>query len=160
MYNKISTCIYQCLSLKCLFLGSMYWRFDETVQHVELDYPRDMSMWGGIPSDIDAVFKSFNDKTYFFKGQRYWEFDDIRMKIVDPSSNPTLESQSINVKWLKCPPREVINNPFQSESSVSSSSGGENVQSISYCHLISIYFCCIQITAITPKVSMFFLNVV
>ena len=91
----------------------MYWRFDETAQHVELDYPRDISMWGGIPNDIDSVFQSFDGKTYFFKGQRFWEFDDRKMKIVDVE--PTLESQSINVKWLKCPPREIIRDPFQSE---------------------------------------------
>ena len=91
----------------------MYWRFDETAQHVELDYPRDISSWVGIPNDIDSVFQSFDGKTYFFKGQRFWKFDDRKMKIVDVE--PTLENQSINVKWLKCPPREVIRDPFKSE---------------------------------------------
>ena len=101
----------------------MYWRFDETVQHVELDYPRDMSMWGGIPKDIDSVFQSFDKKTYFFKGQRYLEFDDRKMNVV-PKKQPTLEDQSINVKWLKCPPRQItIRDPFQSnEVSVQSKS--------------------------------------
>ena len=131
----------------------MYWRFDETVQHVELDYPRDMSMWGGIPSDIDSVFKSFDEKTYFFKGQRYWEFDDMRMKVVNASTHPTLESQSVNVRWLKCPPREVINNPFESENSVSVSSGSKSVDTMLYCQFISIYSCCLLITAIIPKVT-------
>ena len=114
----------------------MYWRFDETVQHVELDYPRDMSMWGGIPSDIDSVFKAFDEKTYFFKGQRYWEFNDVKMKAVELLNEPTLESQSINVKWLKCPPREVINNPFQSENSTSSSSKNQSHSIIQYCIFI------------------------
>jgi hypothetical protein len=39
------------------FLGSMYWRFDEGIQHVELDYPRDLSMWKGVPENFDAVFQ-------------------------------------------------------------------------------------------------------
>ena len=137
----------------------MYWRFDETVQHVELDYPRDMSMWGGIPSDIDSVFKSFDEKTYFFKGQRYWEFDDVKMKVAELLNKPTLESQSINVKWLKCPPREVISNPFQSENSTSSSSKNQSFSIIQYCIFIISFTFCIQNTAIIPKVSMFRLNV-
>ena len=46
----------------------MYWRFDEVVEHVELDYPRDIaSTWSGVPPNIDAVFKHFDGKTYFFK---------------------------------------------------------------------------------------------
>ena len=137
----------------------MYWRFDETVQHVELDYPRDMSMWGGIPSDIDSVFKAFDEKTYFFKGQRYWEFDDVKMKAAELLNKPTLESQSINVKWLKCPPREVINNPFQSENSTSSSSRNQIFSIIQYSTFIISFILCLQNTAIIPKVSMLHLNV-
>lgn len=37
---------------------------------VELDYPRDMSMWRGVGQDIDAVFqwkdgKQYNINSYF-----------------------------------------------------------------------------------------------
>ena len=42
------------------FSGSMYWRYDEEVGSVELDYPRDMSMWKGVPYNIDAVFQHTN----------------------------------------------------------------------------------------------------
>ena len=35
----------------------MYWRFDEGIQHVELDYPRDLDMWKGVPENFDAVFQ-------------------------------------------------------------------------------------------------------
>jgi hypothetical protein len=37
--------------------GNMYWRFDEGIQQVELDYPRDLSMWKGVPDHFDAVFQ-------------------------------------------------------------------------------------------------------
>lgn len=37
--------------------GTMYWRFDEDEMKVELDYPRDMSMWRGIGYDIDSAFQ-------------------------------------------------------------------------------------------------------
>lgn len=50
------------------YSGSMYWRFDEEIKKVELDYPRDMSMWNGVGTDIDAVFqwKDGNIKTRVF----------------------------------------------------------------------------------------------
>ncbi|RWS17665.1 Matrix metalloproteinase-16-like protein [Dinothrombium tinctorium] len=38
------------------FSGNQYWRFDEKTQKVELDYPRDMAIWKGVPYDIDAAF--------------------------------------------------------------------------------------------------------
>lgn len=37
-------------------------RFDEDVKHVELDYPRDMSIWRGIGYHIDAAFQWKNGK--------------------------------------------------------------------------------------------------
>lgn len=43
--------------LKLIFTGTMYWRFDEDEMHVELDYPRDMSMWRGIGYGIDSAFQ-------------------------------------------------------------------------------------------------------
>jgi matrix metalloproteinase-16 (membrane-inserted) len=32
-------------------------RFDEDIGKVELDYPRDMSMWSGVEYNIDTVFQ-------------------------------------------------------------------------------------------------------
>lgn len=37
--------------------GTQYWRFDEDEMQVELDYPRDMSMWRGIGYGIDSAFQ-------------------------------------------------------------------------------------------------------
>ena len=50
-----------------LVSGDMYWRLDDEAQVVELDYPRDISMWKGVPANIDAVFQDTDHKTYFFK---------------------------------------------------------------------------------------------
>lgn len=97
-----------------LFADTMYWRFDETVQHVELDYPRAMDMWRGVPYGIDAAFK-FNGTTYFFQGKVFWEFDDFRMK-VKPKS-PALSAPF----WLGCP---NVENPYYMEASVSDKVSG------------------------------------
>lgn len=39
-----------------IFSGSIYWRMDVEETHVELDYPRDMTVWKGIPIHLDAAF--------------------------------------------------------------------------------------------------------
>ncbi|XP_018397983.1 PREDICTED: matrix metalloproteinase-2-like [Cyphomyrmex costatus] len=85
------------------FSGSMYWRFDESVNYVELDYPRDMSMFAGVGNDIDAVFQWKNGKTYFFKGKGFWEFDDLRMRVAH-------EKQKLSAPvWMGCSPEVETN---------------------------------------------------
>lgn len=49
------------LKLNFIFL---LFRFDEDVKHVELDYPRDMSIWRGIGYHIDAAFQWKNGKEF------------------------------------------------------------------------------------------------
>jgi len=67
-----------------IFSGSQYWRFDEEDNRVELDYPRDMTVWKGIPVPIDAAFQWASDgHTYFFKGKQFWKFDNRKMQSSD-----------------------------------------------------------------------------
>lgn len=61
--------------------GTLYWRIDDYTGQVELDYPRDMSIWSGVGYNIDAAFQYLDGKTYFFKNLGYWEFNDDRMKV-------------------------------------------------------------------------------
>ena len=88
----------------------MYWRFDEDIQSVELDYPRDIQMWSGVPYNIDAVFQSQNGTTYFLKKKHFWEFNDIRMNVSKGSP------QLIGEYWLKCPKemRDSFDRPLSS----------------------------------------------
>ena len=64
-----------------LFLGFFYFynlfqmiggRYDEEVQSVELDYPRDMSMWKGVPNNIDSVFQYKNGRNRSIVSQLNW----------------------------------------------------------------------------------------
>ena len=72
----------------------MYWRFDEEEQYVELDYPRDLVMWRGIPYNIDAVFQWHDKKTYFFKEKYFWEFNDQRRIRLSHANRRALASMS------------------------------------------------------------------
>ena len=109
----------------------MYWRYDEEVQHIELDYPRDIQMWKGVPYDIDGVFQYHNKKTYFFKGKKFWEFDDERMEVT--TSSPTL----VGEYWLHCP-KELVG--------VDVGAGQPQVSSGPSIHIASL-ICLLSITA-------------
>ena len=91
----------------------MYWRYDEEVKHVELDYPRDMLMWKGVPYNIDAVFQYHDRKTYFFKGKHFWEFDNQKMEVAE--DGPV----QVGEYWLHCP--KELQDPFQSGVTVTTS---------------------------------------
>ncbi|XP_058984401.1 matrix metalloproteinase-2 [Musca domestica] len=80
-----------------LFSGTLYWSLDRETGRVELDYPRDMSIWSGIGYNIDAAFQYTNGKTYFFKGHSYWEFDDKLMRVAHPKPKSSARD------WMKCP---------------------------------------------------------
>ncbi|XP_037072230.1 matrix metalloproteinase-2-like [Pollicipes pollicipes] len=79
-----------------LFKNDMYWRFDEATGKVELDYPRDISVWHGVPYYLDAAFQ-YGGITYFFKKRQFWRFDDRLMRV--RSRVPSLSA----VKWMGCP---------------------------------------------------------
>lgn len=79
-----------------LFSGTVYWRLDIETGRVELDYPRDMSIWQGVGFNIDAAFQYIDHKTYFFKGLGYWEFNDDRMQVAH--AKPKLSAR----KWMNC----------------------------------------------------------
>ena len=88
-----------------IHVGTMYWRFDEEIQYIELDYPRDLVMWKGVPYNIDAVFQAQDKKTYFFKDQYFWEFNDKKMEVTEQSP------LHVGEYWLHCP--KEIHDPFK-----------------------------------------------
>lgn len=74
-------------------------RFDEDTKKVELDYPRDMSMWGGIGYNIGSAFQWKDHRTYFFKGKGFWKFDDHYMQVGHEQPRSSAHF------WMKCPKR-------------------------------------------------------
>lgn len=69
-----------CQGKTYLFKGSQYWRFEDGV--LDPDYPRNISEgFSGIPDNVDAALAlpahsySGRERVYFFKGNRYWEYE-------------------------------------------------------------------------------------
>ncbi|KAM3821220.1 matrix metalloproteinase-25 [Vipera latastei] len=51
-----------------------YWRYDDQLGHVELGYPKPVSLWKGVPSELDDITHWNDGHTYFFKDTHYWRF--------------------------------------------------------------------------------------
>lgn len=79
-----------------IFSGTMYWRCDDETDRMELDYPRDMSIWRGAGYNIDAAFQWHDGATYFFKNRDFWKFNDLRMRVEQE------EPRSIGEFWFNC----------------------------------------------------------
>ncbi|XP_041077929.1 matrix metalloproteinase-15-like [Polyodon spathula] len=81
-YDKIETAIWwEPTGFTYFFNGDRYWRFSEESRAVDKDYPKPISVWGGIPSSPKGAFLSDDGAyTYFYKGTKYWKFDNQRMK--------------------------------------------------------------------------------
>lgn len=69
-----------------LVSGYAYWKMETDGRAVVRDdYPRDMSMWGGVPIPLDdaVTMPRPHGTTYFLQGNYYWEFNDARMRVRD-----------------------------------------------------------------------------
>ena len=83
------------------FKGDQYWKFDpEKSPSVESSYPRPITNWEGIPSNLDSAMLYSNGKTYFFKEEKYFRFDNQR-GTVDESADPKYP-RDIGLWWLGC----------------------------------------------------------
>ena len=51
------------------FKGNQFWRLDAGTRKMDPGYPKPISRWGGIPSNLDAVVQWRNNALYFFKGK-------------------------------------------------------------------------------------------
>ena len=78
------------------FKGDKYWRYDDKKHRIDYGYPRNISVWKGVPSNIDAAMRWRNGRSYFFKGREYLKLDD--WKIETEKGYP----RRIALKWMGC----------------------------------------------------------
>jgi hypothetical protein len=80
-----------------LISGNMYWKLQDSGRKVETHtYPRDMSMWAGVPLPVDSAFTHTDGRTYFFHGPNFFEFNNARMHIQHG------QPRSVSQRWLNC----------------------------------------------------------
>ena len=60
--------------------GSQYYRYTRK-KSVDYGYPRDISIWVGLPPHVDAAFQDVNMNTYFFSNQSSYLFDDVSFRV-------------------------------------------------------------------------------
>lgn len=70
------------------YKGSKFWRFDPSQRPpVKSTYPKPISNWEGVPSNLDAAFQYTNGYTYFIKDNAYYRFNDRTFSVeqADPA---------------------------------------------------------------------------
>ncbi|XP_018782901.1 PREDICTED: matrix metalloproteinase-14-like [Bactrocera latifrons] len=67
-------------NLTYIFAGEKFWRYNDRLQTLDVGYPKPMRRWPGIPEHIDAAATLNNGKTYFFKNNLYWLYDNANIR--------------------------------------------------------------------------------
>ncbi|XP_060951086.1 matrix metalloproteinase-17 [Limanda limanda] len=86
-----------------LFSQGEFWRFDESrkdeqgTTNPDPGYPKETSLWEGVPSDIDDIISWGEGDAYFFKDNLYWVLKNGGL------NQDEVSSKSIAVDWLRCP---------------------------------------------------------
>ncbi|XP_029383232.1 matrix metalloproteinase-25 [Echeneis naucrates] len=96
-----------------LFSGGKFWRFDESRKGEQLPrepepgYPRDNSLWSGVPTHMDDIISWGEGDAYFFKDNQYWVLKNGGL------NQDGVTPKSIAVDWLRCPapPSTSTTNP-------------------------------------------------
>ncbi|AWP17622.1 putative matrix metalloproteinase-25-like [Scophthalmus maximus] len=85
-----------------LFSSGEFWRFDESRKGEQVNskpdpgYPRDNSLWAGVPSDMDDIISWGEGDAYFFKDNLYWVLKNGGL------NQDGVTPKSIAVDWLRC----------------------------------------------------------
>ncbi|KAG7252770.1 hypothetical protein CRUP_010291, partial [Coryphaenoides rupestris] len=54
------------------FKDTRYWRYDDHLRRMDPGYPKDASLWKGLPPNLDDAMRWSDGSSYFFKGKEYW----------------------------------------------------------------------------------------
>nr|XP_023654372.1 matrix metalloproteinase-25-like isoform X2 [Paramormyrops kingsleyae] len=124
-----------------LFSGGEFWRFDELGKKVgmkpEGGYPKQASLWKGVPPDPDDIISWGNGDTYFFKDDSYWVLKRGRL------DQENVTSKSISADWMGCaPPPSPTPSPTNGNAKcydcICKKNGGIKVQTFHWLFLLSV----------------------
>ncbi|XP_061445037.1 matrix metalloproteinase-25 [Rhineura floridana] len=79
-----------------LFEKDRYWRYDDRMGQVEQGYPKPVTLWKGVPNDLDDITSWNEGETYFFKDTEFWKFSGGSVE-----SDPGYP-RSISRHWMYC----------------------------------------------------------
>ncbi|XP_056153630.1 matrix metalloproteinase-25 [Lampris incognitus] len=86
-----------------LFSGGKFWRFDDSQagkqvpKQPEAGYPRNSTLWKGVPAHPDDIISWGEGDAYFFKNNLFWVLKRGGM------DQDNVTPKSIAVDWLQCP---------------------------------------------------------
>ncbi|KAL4660409.1 matrix metalloproteinase-17-like [Arapaima gigas] len=78
------------------FKDSRYWRYDDYLRRMDLGYPKDSTLWKGVPPHLDDAMRWSDGASYFFKGAEYWRVAGSDMEVEAGYPRP------IGKDWLVC----------------------------------------------------------
>ncbi|XP_053267342.1 matrix metalloproteinase-17-like [Pleuronectes platessa] len=78
------------------FKDNQYWRYDDHVRRMDQGYPKDSSLWKGLPLHLDDAMRWSDGSSYFFKGKEYWKVPGSDMEV--EAGYPRLIAKD----WLLC----------------------------------------------------------
>ncbi|XP_077398837.1 matrix metalloproteinase-17-like isoform X2 [Vanacampus margaritifer] len=78
------------------FKDNRYWRYDDHLRRMDLGYPKDSTLWKGLPPHLDDAMRWSDGSSYFFKGKEYWRVPNSDMEV--EADYPRLIAKD----WLLC----------------------------------------------------------
>ncbi|XP_043951827.1 matrix metalloproteinase-17 isoform X1 [Gambusia affinis] len=78
------------------FKDNYYWRYDDHLRHMDLGFPKDSTLWKGLPLQLDDAMRWSDGSSYFFKGKEYWRVPGSDMEA--EAGYPRLIAKD----WLLC----------------------------------------------------------
>ncbi|KAK0131959.1 Matrix metalloproteinase-17 [Merluccius polli] len=78
------------------FKDMRYWRYDDHLRCMDPGYPKDVTLWNGLPPNLDDAMRWSDGSSYFFKGKEYWRVlaSDMEVEVGFP--------RLIAKDWLLC----------------------------------------------------------
>ncbi|XP_075885262.1 matrix metalloproteinase-17-like [Nelusetta ayraudi] len=100
------------------FRDGRYWRYDDRLRRMDPGYPKDSSLWKGLPPHMDDAMRWSDGSSYFFKGRDYWRVAGGDMEAEPGYPRPIARD------WLLCAHMQSDSPDGEAENTASGGGGG------------------------------------